>query len=376
MSVHIFARLPNRHISGRMPENRKENHMGSFDVACGISNIAIQEGDRTGFLFLNDVRNEYSPWDETPQSESLVVYHNDHYRPFFAPIYGKYNDYGTIEDIERNTTVEVLENIFGISIEAIVEIVTDSGSGIYNKSGHIGTAFGLNKKAFEYGISDHESLLRLGFTAVNDSEYAFDGARFIKTTSGWSAVREQTKKDFLTRDLGTAVELFGDVIGIYPGYKPSDATKIRAIRKLGGMFFHADVFEEIKSIPQNQWEAEATRRWKEKWDQFMSTFSYVDNGDDDAAEMRATIRLMQSGESVTRNQSVPPEYTGYFASYADSDEMLDLYYFERIVSLSNRFLEPTRYAGQYVEDDTQRAVMAAALRVLDRRKKEYEEDEG
>jgi hypothetical protein len=47
------------------------------------------------------------------------------FTPIALPIFGKYNDYGSIEDIERDANVESIEKYFGLDIEKIIDLVDD-----------------------------------------------------------------------------------------------------------------------------------------------------------------------------------------------------------------------------------------------------------
>lgn len=76
--------------------------MGSWSVYCGISKIAITSGQECVLLPLkpdNGYRT-YMKW-----------------LPATLPIFGKYDDYGGIEDIVEDENTKLIENYFGVSIE-------------------------------------------------------------------------------------------------------------------------------------------------------------------------------------------------------------------------------------------------------------------
>lgn len=85
--------------------------MGSSSVYCGISNIAITGGNQAVLLPLksskNYLRNSYLP-----------------YLPATLPIFGEYDDYGGIENIERDKNVELIEDYFDMSIEDFCRFFT------------------------------------------------------------------------------------------------------------------------------------------------------------------------------------------------------------------------------------------------------------
>jgi hypothetical protein len=84
--------------------------MGSWSVYCGISQIAITSGDKCVLLPLKLNPGEYG---YTP------------YLPFTLPIFGEYDDYGGLENIEENENTKLLEEYFGITILDFTKIFTD-----------------------------------------------------------------------------------------------------------------------------------------------------------------------------------------------------------------------------------------------------------
>ena len=83
--------------------------MGSWSVNCGISNIAITSGNKCVIL----------PLKKQQDSETRE------WQPAALPIFGEYNDYGGMEEIEKDDNTEFIENHFGISIEDFVVFLVD-----------------------------------------------------------------------------------------------------------------------------------------------------------------------------------------------------------------------------------------------------------
>jgi hypothetical protein len=84
--------------------------MGSWSVYCGISQIAITASDECVLLPLKENKrgDSYSP-----------------YLPATLPIFGKYDDYGGIENIEEDDNTKLIEKYFGISILDFTKLFTD-----------------------------------------------------------------------------------------------------------------------------------------------------------------------------------------------------------------------------------------------------------
>lgn len=74
--------------------------MGSWSVYCGISRITIRSGQRCVLLPLKkSTINDYIP-----------------YLPATLPIFGEYDDYGGIENIEENENTKMIEKHFNCTI--------------------------------------------------------------------------------------------------------------------------------------------------------------------------------------------------------------------------------------------------------------------
>lgn len=90
--------------------------MGSWSVSCGISNIAITSGNECCIVPLVESHSDYGG-----------------YVPRTLPIFGRYNDYGGMEDIVEDENTKLIENYLGITIAELVEFLVD-GKFTYNRS--------------------------------------------------------------------------------------------------------------------------------------------------------------------------------------------------------------------------------------------------
>lgn len=83
--------------------------MGSWSVYCSISKIAITAGQKCVLIPLKKAKynNSYLP-----------------YLPFTLPIFGEYDDYGGIENIEEDENTKLLEEHFGYPIHDFCQFFT------------------------------------------------------------------------------------------------------------------------------------------------------------------------------------------------------------------------------------------------------------
>ena len=98
--------------------------MGSYNVACSLTNLSIDCGDPCYFIPL--IRNQYFN-GEIPNCSHIVS--NDGagalFQPIFLPIKGEYGDYGRMENVEQNENTKRIEELTGKDIESFIDAVQD-----------------------------------------------------------------------------------------------------------------------------------------------------------------------------------------------------------------------------------------------------------
>lgn len=91
--------------------------MGCYSVACSISKLSINHGDKC--VIIPIFKN---PFDEQ-YGRKAIGSPCDRCLPLTLPIVGYYDDYGGIEYIEKNENTEIIEKYFGISIEDFIQCI-------------------------------------------------------------------------------------------------------------------------------------------------------------------------------------------------------------------------------------------------------------
>jgi hypothetical protein len=169
--------------------------MGSWSVYCGISHIAITSG--TPCVFLGLKKAKYSRINMPYEITTL-------------PIFGKYDDYGGIEDIESDENTKLIEEHFDCTIDEFCYYFTRGCIRDDEKNFPIKlkekeelkdwTFMFINREVYDFmstytpkgfGWAGHfqmgdEAILKLiGFTQIGDTdEWELQGKKFI--TDGWS----------------------------------------------------------------------------------------------------------------------------------------------------------------------------------------------
>ena len=75
--------------------------MGCWNETCAITQMPIHSGDPVVLVFLAKV-------DQTDQNHGGFCYSNTIWAPKFLPVFGSYDDYGGIEDVQENWNTQYI----------------------------------------------------------------------------------------------------------------------------------------------------------------------------------------------------------------------------------------------------------------------------
>lgn len=142
--------------------------MGCFDINGGISRLPVTYGDDC-FLMIGVI------------NKNIRTAHIDEYgngflfTPISLPVFGKYNDYGRIEEIVRDKNVEITEMICEEKIDKIIDAIDNNLIGRYSKTNEfeklcnrILDKFNIDKNQYELGISiDHKFI----YDTISDLQF-------------------------------------------------------------------------------------------------------------------------------------------------------------------------------------------------------------
>lgn len=189
--------------------------MGHFSYTCHLSGVPITDGDKAVLLPLFPK----SHWSYDNSQESLAKYGkgnlcsndgpNMYFDELFFPIFGTYDSYGQLENIEHDDNTKVLEEFFGLTIEQISDVITDCRRDEYEKDGQFCDSVKILKKDNE----KHMMLLKTSATwyhrevydklAVIDSKEYFDkldlGTHGILVALGFIFTGEDKSRDRYTK---------------------------------------------------------------------------------------------------------------------------------------------------------------------------------
>jgi hypothetical protein len=170
--------------------------MGSFSVHCQISKITVRDGEEALILPIHKAEC-YSD-----------------YFPACFPIRGTYNDYGTLEKIQKDFNTEFLEEYYQKPIEQILDAFTTQREETIDKDIEIfwmsGKVYDWMKdyhpegfhRAGSFDFGDPVLLENLGFSFVGDNKnderfkkiYGYKNKRFVATDGTWCKICTKTGK--------------------------------------------------------------------------------------------------------------------------------------------------------------------------------------
>lgn len=351
--------------------------MGSFGVACGLSNLAINEGDETGLVLLMGAKYPYEPNEKFMLSDG-----DQRYNMFLPPIYGTYDDYGRLGNIKPSRTVDLMEELFGQKIDVILQCIAQ-GDDFYRRSSAV--RFHYNKTHAFLGNKLFDQLVSYGMTEVKDDDtesiYTFKNATLIhnKKDRMWvvSETDWQDKTYELARmsnfgaDPDKVMDFFSKHTGLYPGCDEKDYWALKQIRKLSGMFFLPEVFTKLTpTVLEDSLRKRWLERAKTSWGEAKKAYS----------EHSDEFYILSSNDNFDRsfNRIYSNLYDfvhPLFDTYGDdSGDMLDGYLLKQVVNSSNRQFSPTYLGSQHGDDNVSRKMAETMLEILDRRAAEYGEE--
>lgn len=167
--------------------------MGCFNSSGFLSRLPILVGDR--IVCFIGLQHKDVQAHELYEPDSLVS-------PYFLPIRGQYNDYGSIEHIDRTPIVDMLEKYAGIPIEEIMN--------------------GIERCLYGYTINDNIEYWKPDLEDIHFSD-------------------EKEKEDYIKRHEKDQ-EQYKNLVPLFEnGYMQKDGGAVTPVL----MFEHEDIYDEL-----------------------------------------------------------------------------------------------------------------------------------
>lgn len=361
--------------------------MGSFNAGCGLSNLSVDPGDKVGFLLLLPSLSGRNPSADC--GKTLQVYTHDLFNPFLPPIFGTYDDYGSITNIQPSTTTALLESMFGLETEQILSLIS-SNDHFYSKYGGAANAYLTDPDTClvdSFGVSEAEVLASVGFTVTGEGSYQFEEYTLLKIeTDGpvdfggkfytWfvekngKQVKLRSGEDvILAQSLYMTVDNFASLTGAFPGVDKKHWSNISLLRKMSGMFFLEEVFTGLKKAVVDGPDEYLIR----EFDSFQNDFVVEKMLGEEIAEVGDTDllpkNLLTSNSYLLRELSFPRDQVERLAAYKDDkDDFFNIFALIQIATAVNRLLQPSFNGEQFGNTDASLALNKLTGKILRQRK--------
>lgn len=359
--------------------------MGSFDVSCGISNIAINREDKAGFLIL-EKKPVYLKPDFPSPGKTLIINATDLYRPVLPAVYGEYDDYGRLVDIRESVTTKVIEAMFGRPVQQVIDCVVSSDD-IYDMRSAIAEAYATNPKLVtDRSDSTEKYLTDLGFKVENQDGidvYVFNRKHEIVAAAEdncWTIRQCDSKKVIgnvsAYKDSWYLLNTFSYLTGTYPGFEPKDYRSIRSLNAYGGMFFMEEVFRGMDKFNayehyMNNYEMTRLKEFTEDWRESIKELIQALEDGDRFFSITNNIGM----DMFFRDLAFPAHHFDFLPMYADAEnEILELRSMLRISEEVNRPFSPSVYSNQGDSDRPAKMLNTIVAHVLGKREAQWNED--
>lgn len=238
--------------------------MGSFNASCMITGVNINSKGEVLFLPFKQNHPSYLEKKEIlfqAKAQSFVESSEYMFTPYLLPIRGRYDTYGRIEDIVRDSNVETIEAHFGIDIDTFINILTCSRE--------FGSSFSELSKAFlskdAYDVQNNYGtfgtlLKTLGFKSILSEGLYESSHPSCSFTLLWSQDENQTSSSSsrYTVRLKSGVEskkhdnynqeLFALAISednFFLGVSEENQEILRELYGLTGAFVHEAIYDAL-----------------------------------------------------------------------------------------------------------------------------------
>lgn len=367
--------------------------MGSFNVACSISNLSIHEGDKAGLMFIQR-QPTYGP----PAALTFRTYNTDDFIPYLPPVFGFYDDYGNLADLEPSPTVTVIEELFNRPALAVVNAIGQD-RGIYDYCNPICELY-MPEELFNllktYEKTDEDIFKGFGFVQSDAGEGYVDAWQF----GDWRAQSrkypgfEGLGRDVFTWDIDNTVTgkvLVRNIIaangvdvvistlakgaGLYPGYLEEDWSRIERLQAMSGSFFLTEVYEKLKvEVLADPYAGDWTKGTEDKLKDILATILVYRQGTE--LYPGSTLAEILSSTDFYRSVALKGEDEWWAARhYLDNEDFRNALIYPVVLRACNRMLAPSYNGEQFGNDSTARFLNSVTDEILAARKARFGGDE-
>lgn len=357
--------------------------MENFNVTCGISNLSINPGDEVGFAILNKTTSTTDENDKPSYGRSYHTYATDLFEPFLPPVYGKYDENGSIVEVKASLTTEVLEKLFHRPAEVVLNCIYSQS--VYDDLGEIFTHYFAAEKTWDSTDRiSRDILLALGFTKDEDTsgryhfgDYALDIEENEDGTSKpgglWyvlnSLETEVITHGDLSQPVGEVMDAFSKAADQFPGFDPNDYDVLKALRELSGMLFLKEAYDGLKVYTmKNSFNQIHFTNLEFTWDKIMKTLEKVE--EEDVLSSDQSSMILKSVKRVLGENAFPASKFSMFKIYGYNYDVFEMSILTAMLASVNKIYLPTVSGLHDINNEASYVLDKVARKIETRRNKE------
>lgn len=376
--------------------------MGSFDVGCAVSNLAIHEGDEIGFMLLRAKEHGFE------DSLKHRLHSTDDYEPFLPPIYGEYGDYGDLVKLQKSNVTKTIEAIFKRPAEKVIDAIGagrsyyDSYSPIY--SIYMPDSVKNHKPAWD--APESQTFELFGWTRIDApagavAAYSWRGYTAIKNHTRavgpgieigvWSILHgEEVLKEGIEGNPNSSAEqitsIFANLTGLLPGYLDEEWEAVKLLASMHGMFFLKHVSDELGAeVLSDEYVNSSFERSREDFEKELSIDVDAREAELDAAEklgiysremLDLVRRSLAQFPSIDRClQLETPVNFLHVQKLLTADDLLASELLIATMTRLNRMVQPSYCGSQCGEDDLSQKLNRVTDTILAERATRYADED-
>lgn len=367
--------------------------MGCFNARCSVSSISITDGTPVAFFPLLPPR--YSRKEHVVKPSSLLLHPTDYFQPMSFPVFGAYNDYGSLENIAEDDNTAAIEAYFGITIEEFVALATDGRYNVFDSHSEFFRVFSLHQEIISsYSFKfDASFLIALGFVPSGVQYCHLDhcqyDVRLVKTDNGEVGYRIVDEGgNTIAEQLNTFnirqgfLEKFHELTGYYLNVSKENQKKVDTLLRTSGMFVHRDIYDFVTKDKHNDMAGyyDKVQQQLEEYVPKLKRIQAIENDRDRVLDeiMMERQHPLDGSDYQNRMGSFFRDWPLFRKLYDApiqkgklKKEVVDFYSF--YVKTYNHLYFPAVSGGQDPGDEEMKALLEKSLKVVNARIKKWEE---
>ena len=360
--------------------------MGCFNRSGFFSHLPLEYGDEMVAFVCFGSRNKHNRFDNCP------IGVNSSLTPICLPIFGKYNDYGGIEDVVDDSNYMFFQDKLQISIEWLIDFLHDKGTLTFNEVEYFEEQ--KKKQELELRTADNVDVKKSNWEIVEEAK---ESENMTKYRNVLKTLFENYHGYYDWKDYYIAVtfekkEIYDAIVDASKRYGDLSKvnlasifdSKIETIEKLKGLCdkYEIKYYDKTFSLFEPCYKSKMTLSFLLLRAERNSKVADAFNKElDDIFAKKKDYGYYSS--DFSSYLKISPENEDGFQLYSDfnhdwknlKDSMIDMCYFHNAMNSIGAKYEISSYQGQDTYYDLSLAISNAMVDVIEKKKERWAEED-